>query len=115
MPFDFGGGANMYNSTVSASEGLKNMLKTAFGWSDATAYRHMGISGMNGLSDQQELTSVAHWTADPRLGQSNHLARLAFWSVNRDRPCPGGGVVSNCSGIAQNNWQFTQITATFTG
>jgi hypothetical protein len=35
-------------------------------------------------------------------------------SVNRDRPCPGGGV-SNCSGISQNNWQFTQITATFTG
>jgi chitodextrinase len=115
MPFDFGGGANMYNSTVSASEGLKTMLKSAFGWNDATAYRHMGISGMNGLSDQQELTSVSHWQQIRNYAQSNHLARLAFWSVNRDRPCPGGGVVSNCSGIAQNNWQFTQITATFTG
>ncbi|WP_327008073.1 cellulose binding domain-containing protein [Dactylosporangium sp. NBC_01737] len=115
MPFDFGGGANMYNSTVSASEGLKTMLKTAFGWNDDTAYRHMGISGMNGLSDQQELTSVAYWQQIRDWAQSHHLARLAFWSVNRDRPCPGGGVVSNCSGIAQNNWQFTQITATFTG
>jgi chitodextrinase len=115
MPFDFGGGANMYNSTVSASEGLKTMLKSAFGWNDATAYRHLGISGMNGLSDQQELTSVSHWQQIRNYAQSNHLARLAFWSVNRDRPCPGGGVVSNCSGIAQNNWQFTQITATFTG
>jgi hypothetical protein len=115
MPFDFGGGANMYNSTVSASEGLKTMLKTAFGWSDDTAYRHMGISGMNGLSDQQELTSVAYWQQIRDWAQSHHLARLAFWSVNRDRPCAGGGVVSNCSGIAQNNWQFTQITASFTG
>jgi hypothetical protein len=115
MPFDFGGGANMYNSTVSASEGLKNMLKTAFGWTDDQAYRHMGISGMNGLSDQQELTSVAYWQQIRDWAQSKHLARLAFWSVNRDRPCPGGGVVANCSGIAQNNWQFTQITATFTG
>ncbi|GAA2624520.1 cellulose binding domain-containing protein [Dactylosporangium fulvum] len=115
MPFDFGGGANMYQSTVSASEGLKNTLKSAFGWDDATAYRHMGISGMNGLSDQQELTSVAYWQQIRDYAQTNHLARLAFWSVNRDRPCPGGGVVSNCSGIAQNNWQFTQITASFTG
>ncbi|WP_432995823.1 fibronectin type III domain-containing protein [Dactylosporangium sp. CA-233914] len=115
MPFDFGGGANMYTSTVSASEGLKTMLKTAFGWNDDTAYRHMGISGMNGLSDQQELTSVAYWQQIRDYAQTHHLARLAFWSVNRDRPCPGGGVVSNCSGITQNNWQFTQITATFTG
>ncbi|MFG2044127.1 carbohydrate-binding protein [Dactylosporangium sp. NPDC048998] len=115
MPFDFGGGANMYNSTVSASEGLKAMLKSSFGWDDATAYRHMGISGMNGLSDQQELTSVAYWQQIRDYAQNNHLARLAFWSVNRDRPCAGGGVVSNCSGISQNNWQFTQITATFTG
>jgi chitodextrinase len=115
MPFDFGGGANMYNSTVSASEGLKAMLKSAFGWSDATAYQHMGISGMNGLSDQQETTTVANWQQIRDYAQNNHLARLAFWSVNRDRGCAGGGVVSNCSGIAQNNWQFTQITATFTG
>jgi chitodextrinase len=115
MPFDFGGGANMYQSTVSASEGLKTMLKTAFGWTDATAYRHMGISGMNGLSDQQENTSPAQWQQIRDYAQNNHLARLAFWSVNRDRPCPGGGVVSNCSGISQNNWQFTQITASFTG
>jgi hypothetical protein len=113
MPFDFGGGANMFQSTVNASEGLKNVLKNAFGWSDDTAYRHMGISGMNGLSDQQEQTSPATWTQIRDWAQARHLARLAFWSVNRDRPCPGGGVVSDCSGISQNNWQFTQITAAF--
>lgn len=113
MPFDFGGGANMFQSTVNASEGLKNTLKTAFGWTDAVAYAHMGISGMNGLSDQQELTSVATWTQIRDWAKSHGLNRLAFWSVNRDRPCPGGGVVSDCSGIAQNNWDFTRITAGF--
>ena len=56
MPFDFGGGADMYTSTVNASEGLKAQLKSTFGYTDAQAYSHMGISGMNGLSDQQELT-----------------------------------------------------------
>jgi hypothetical protein len=70
---------------------------------------------MNGLSDQQELTSPDTWTRIRDWANANHIARLAFWSVNRDRPCPGGGVVSNCSGISQNNWQFTSITAGFTG
>ncbi|WP_214413389.1 cellulose binding domain-containing protein [Sphaerisporangium fuscum] len=113
MPFDFGGGANMYQNTVNAAEGLKNALKSAFGWSDATAYAHMGISGMNGLSDQQENTTPAIWTQIRDWAKSKGLARLAFWSVNRDRGCPGGGVQSNCSGIAQSDWQFTSITAGF--
>ena len=101
--------------TKNATEGLKSKLKSTFGWDDATAYAHIGISGMNGLSDQQELTSPGTWTQIRDWANSHHIARLAFWSVNRDRPCPGGGVVSNCSGISQSNWQFTSITAGFTG
>ena len=84
---------------------------SAFGWSDAEAYGHMGISGMNGLSDQQEMTSVETWTGIRDWASSKGLGRLAFWAVNRDRPCAGGGVVSNCSGIDQPEWEFTRITA----
>jgi hypothetical protein len=115
MPFDFGGGADMYGNTVSAANGLRNLLMTTFGWSSATAYAHMGISGMNGLSDQQEVTTTAIWTNIRNWANTNHIARLSFWSVNRDRGCAGGGVVSNCSGIAQSDWAFTAITAGFTG
>ncbi|MFI7601070.1 chitinase [Actinoplanes sp. NPDC049681] len=113
MPFDFGGGSDMYQSTVNASEGLKNLLKTTFGYNDAQAYSHMGISGMNGLSDQQELTSPQTWTQIRDYAKSKGFARFTFWAVNRDRPCPGGGVVSNCSGIAQSDWEFTRISAGF--
>jgi len=112
MPFDFGS-SNIYNDTVGASEGLKNKLKATFGWTDAQAYAHQGISGMNGLSDQQELTSTATWQNITNWATSKSLGRLAFWSVNRDRGCAGGGVVSNCSGIAQPDWEFTRITAGF--
>ncbi|MGH3876753.1 MAG: chitinase [Actinophytocola sp.] len=112
MPFDFGSG-NIGQDTVNASEGLKNKLKSAFGWSDAEAYGHMGISGMNGLSDQQEMTSLDTWAQIRDYARNNGLARLAFWAVNRDRGCPGGGVVSNCSGIDQPDWEFTRITAGF--
>ncbi|KRD01456.1 MULTISPECIES: carbohydrate binding domain-containing protein [unclassified Streptomyces] len=115
MPFDFGGGSDMYGNTVNATEGLKNKLKSTFGWDDATAYAHIGISGMNGLSDQQENTTPAIWTSIRDWANGHHIARLAYWAVNRDRPCPGGGVVSNCSGISQSTWQFTSITAGFTG
>ncbi|WP_433253588.1 fibronectin type III domain-containing protein [Streptosporangium sp. CA-135522] len=113
MPFDFGGGANMYQNTINAAEGLKNALKSANSWTDAQAYAHMGISGMNGLSDQQEQTTPATWTQIRDWAKSKGLTRLAFWSVNRDRPCPGGGVQENCSGIAQADWEFTKITAGF--
>ncbi|TDC41339.1 chitinase [Actinomadura sp. KC345] len=112
MPFNFGG-SDMYADTVSASEGLKNALTSAFGWSDATAYSHMGISGMNGLSDQREVTDPATWTRIRDWARTNGLARLAYWSVNRDRPCPGGGVTASCSGIDQEPWEFTRITAGF--
>ncbi|WP_202638795.1 cellulose binding domain-containing protein [Bailinhaonella thermotolerans] len=112
MPFDFGG-TDMYQDTVNASEGLKNALKSAFGWTDAQAYARMGISGMNGLSDQQELTSPATWTRIRDWAKARGLTRLAYWAVNRDRPCPGGGVTSHCSGIAQADWEFTKITAGF--
>jgi len=113
MPFDFGGGADMYASTVGASEGLKSQLKTAFGYTDAQAYSHMGISGMNGLSDQQELTSTDTWTRIRDYAKNNNFARFTFWAVNRDRGCAGGGVVSDCSGIAQADWAFTRISAGF--
>jgi hypothetical protein len=115
MPFDFGGGSDMFGNTTRATDGLRDALKTNFGWSDATAYAHIGISGMNGLSDQSETTTPAIWTQIRDWANSHHIARLAFWSVNRDRPCAGGGVAENCSGISQTNWQFTKITAGFTG
>ncbi|GAA2546801.1 cellulose binding domain-containing protein [Winogradskya consettensis] len=112
MPFDFGG-TDMYAATVGASEGLKSQLKTAFGYTDAQAYSHMGISGMNGLSDQQELTTTDTWTRIRDYAKTNNFARFTFWSVNRDRGCAGGGVVSDCSGIAQADWEFTRISAGF--
>lgn len=115
MPFDFGGGADMYGNTVNAAEGLKTKLKSVYGWDDATAYAHIGISGMNGLSDQQEVTTPQTWTAIRDWANTHHIARLAFWSVNRDRGCAGGGVTETCSGIAQADWEFTKITAGFTG
>src|SRR5262249_18789484 len=59
MPFDFGGaGQNMGNLTTQAAEGLKNALKNAYHYSDDQAYRDMGISSMNGITDNNETVTV---------------------------------------------------------
>nr|WP_245778066.1 cellulose binding domain-containing protein [Lentzea xinjiangensis] len=112
MPFDFHS-SNIRTDTISAATGLKNKLKSTFGWSDAEAFKHVGISGMNGLSDHSELTTTDDWTAIRDWSKSNGLGRLAFWSVNRDRGGCDGQIAAHCSGIPQQELAFTKITAGF--
>ncbi|MET8446858.1 lectin [Streptomyces sp. NPDC005209] len=115
MPFDFGGaGQNMGNLTVRAAEGLKNAVKNAYGYSDDQAYRDMGISSMNGITDQNETVTVNDFRTILAYAQQHHLARLTFWSANRDRPCTGGPADS-CSGVGQSAWDYTRVFAAYTG
>jgi chitinase len=83
------------------------------GWDSATAYSHEGFSGMNGKSDAAEMFYQADFQTVYDYATSHGLGRFTFWSVNRDRPCAGGGVASNCSGIDQPMWEFTRITAAY--
>ncbi|MFD3651871.1 ricin-type beta-trefoil lectin domain protein [Streptomyces sp. NPDC058620] len=115
MPFNFGGaGQDMGQLTVRAAEGLKNAVKSAYGYSDDQAYRHTGISSMNGVTDNGETVTVADFRTILGYAQQRHLARLTFWSVNRDRPCTGGGA-DTCSGVAQQPWEFTRVFAQYQG
>jgi hypothetical protein len=117
MPFDFGGaGQNMGNLTMQATDGLKNALKTAYGYTDDQAYRHSGISSMNGITDASETVTVADFRTILSYAQTHHLARLTFWSANRDRPCPGAYPNDDtCSGVSQAAWDFTRTFAAYTG
>ncbi|WP_369194333.1 ricin-type beta-trefoil lectin domain protein [Streptomyces djakartensis] len=115
MPFNFGGaGQNMGQLSVRAAEGLKTAVKNAYGYSDDQAYRHTGISSMNGITDNGETVTVADFRTILAYAQQRHLARLTFWSVNRDRPCTGGGA-DTCSGVSQQPWDFTRVLAQYNG
>ncbi|MFJ7329943.1 ricin-type beta-trefoil lectin domain protein [Streptomyces cyaneofuscatus] len=115
MPFNFGGnGQNMGTLSVRAAEGLKTAVKNAYGYSDDQAYRHTGISSMNGTTDVGETITVADFRTILAYAQQRHLARLTFWSVNRDRPCTGGGA-DTCSGVGQQSWDFTRVLAQYRG
>ncbi|TDP94020.1 chitinase [Labedaea rhizosphaerae] len=117
MPFDFGAaGQDMGALTIQAAEGLKNTVRNAYGYTDDQAYRHSGISSMNGITDMNETVTVANFRTILSYAQQHHLARLTFWSVNRDRPCSGGGPGDDtCSGVSQQAWDFTRTFAQYTG
>ncbi|MFI5756689.1 ricin-type beta-trefoil lectin domain protein [Streptomyces sp. NPDC051569] len=117
MPFDFGGaGQNMGTLTTRAAEGLKTAVKNAYGYSDDQTYRSIGISSMNGITDDNETVTVADFRTILAYAQQHHLARLTFWSVNRDRPCGSGGPGDDtCSGVSQQAWDFTRVFAQYTG
>jgi hypothetical protein len=108
MPFNFDG-TNMVADTISATEGLKRVLKRTFGYSNAEAYAHMGISSMNGKTDAGETVDQAAFQKMAYYAAKKGLGRFTFWSVNRDRPCEGEP--NACSGIDQQPWDFTKIVA----
>ena len=71
---------------------------------------------MNGTTDESDETVTAPTSPHGGVRPAHHLARLTFWSVNRDRPCAGGSPVSDsCSGIAQSPLAFSTALSAFHG
>jgi chitinase len=118
MPFDFGARvSDMGQTSVAAAEGLDRDLASVYGLSAAAAYQHVGISSMNGATDESDETvSVADFQTMLAYAQRQHLARFTFWSVNRDRPCAGANKDSDsCSAIAQQPYEFSDLIAQYHG
>jgi chitinase len=118
MPFDFDAPvSDMGATSVAAARGLDATLVSAYHLSAAAAYQHVGISSMNGVTDESDETvSTSDFDTMLAFAQANHLARFTFWSVDRDRPCPTGQAASDsCSGVAQAPYAFTSIVAGYHG
>ncbi len=118
MPFDFGAPvSDMATVSIEAVNGLAADLAGAFHESEAAAYRQIGVSSMDGHTDEaDEAVSVANFDTLLSFAQSVHLARLTFWSVNRDRACAGADTsADSCSGISQQPYAFTDVIARYHG
>ncbi|MFJ9951224.1 chitinase [Kitasatospora sp. NPDC091207] len=114
MPFDFTThDGTMAAATVTAVTGLQRAVAAAYDWDDDKAWRHTGVSSMNGRTDQQgEQLTPADFRAVRDFAATRHLARFGFWAVNRDRPCAGGTfTTATCSGVQQAAYDFTRIVA----
>ncbi|MFJ2189710.1 chitinase [Kitasatospora sp. NPDC087861] len=116
MPFDFDRhSGSMVDATKSALSGLQQALVKAYGYDQDTAWRHAGLSSINGHSDSpDEVVSPADFQAMRDFAAAHHLARFTFWAVNRDRSCAGTfskDTASKCGGIQQSPYEFTKIVA----
>jgi hypothetical protein len=119
MPFDFGQhDGSMAQASVTATDGLARVLAdSGYGYSLDQAYRHTGLSSMNGDTDEaDETVSKADFSVLLGYARAHHLARFTFWAVNRDRSC-GAGLTKgdSCSGIAQQPYAFTELAAGYRG
>jgi hypothetical protein len=116
MDFDTGltSGTEIGQTEAIANDAI-GQLETIFGWSAATAWSHLGLQLMNGHTDQpSELFTQDTFNQLLAFARANHPAWFAYWSVNRDFPCPTGGAPEpwapgNCSNIPQNAYDFTKI------
>jgi hypothetical protein len=117
MPFDFGShSGSMGSATVSAVEGLKSVVKSKYGYSDSVTYAHIGLSSMNGKTDEtDETVTLADFNTILSYAQQHSIARFSFWSINRDRACGSGLDADSCSGISQQPYDFTKIVAQYHG
>ena len=115
MPFD--GGFNGGSSQVTALQGFNSQLMSTFGWTSAQAYAHEGFSGMNGRTDTGEYFYQSDFQTVLSFAESVGMSRFTFWSVNRDRGCNpvdnNDVISSDCSGVAQNPWDFPAYTVAF--
>ncbi|MCB5907407.1 chitinase [Streptomyces pinistramenti] len=117
MPFD--GGFNGAASQTAALTNFNGILRSTFGWDEATAYAHEGISQMNGRSDTGEYFTQADFQKVLDFATAHHLARFTNWSVNRDRQCSppdnNGKTSGTCSSVPQGAYDFTAYSVKFAG
>ncbi len=81
------------------------------------SYANIGVTPMIGQNDNSaEVFSEANAQALVNWADSNHLGRLAFWSVDRDQPCGGSANgLPSCSEISQQPLDFTKIFDGYSG
>jgi chitinase len=111
MTMDYGGAvADMGAAAISAAQGTVSIARGI--WS-GFGYGSLGITPMIGQNDQAgEIFTIANAQSLVSFANSTGVGRLAFWSIGRDQPCPGGaggGASPNCSSISQSALQFTSI------
>ena len=121
MDFDYGlTSGTQVSSDETVAGDVASQLESLYGWPAATAWSHIGITLMNGHTDQpSELFTQATFTSLLGFAQANHAAWFTFWSFNRDQACPAGAVEpwapGTCSNISQNTYDFTKIVAQYAG
>ncbi|MFI6977179.1 cellulose binding domain-containing protein [Embleya sp. NPDC050154] len=118
MTMEFGTSRPVWgDAVIAAAESTLRQMKEIWPTkSDAELKGMLAVTPMIGrnfngkIFVQSDATKLVTWA------NTNHIGRLAFWSVGRDNgSCPGGGVSPTCSSISQSPYEFTNLFKNFTG
>jgi hypothetical protein len=120
--FDYGlpAGQTQVSADETVAGDVASQLESLYGWSAATAWSHIGMTLMNGHTDQpSELFTPGTFISLRGFARLHHAAWFTFWSLNRDRQCPAGvtepWAPGTCSNITQARHAFTKIVAQYAG
>ncbi|RKE22356.1 glycosyl hydrolase family 18 protein [Streptomyces sp. TLI_171] len=120
MTFDYYDNAShdMAADTQTSAQGLYNQLAKLYPTkTSAQLWNMIGITEMLGIDDfgAAETFTVANATTVYNWAVAKGINELSFWALQRDNGgCPGTGGRDDCSGIAQNKWDFSHIFSQFT-
>jgi hypothetical protein len=111
---------DMGAAAISAAQGLFAQLQALYpSKTAAELWAMQGNTIMPGIDDYPRRTEVTYLSDAQRLldfARANGIGLLSMWAIQRDNGgCPGSGGSNDCSGIAQNTWDFTHLLAPFTG
>ena len=111
---------HMGAAAISAAQGLHTQLANLYpSKTSAQLWAMEGNTIMPGIDDypkKTEVTTVADAQQLVAFAQANGLNTLSIWAIQRDNGgCPGARGKNDCSGIAQNTWDFTHAMQPFTG
>jgi len=84
--------------------------------SDAELRKMLGVTPMLGRNFSGKIFEVSHARQLVDYANENKIGHLSFWSIGRDNgACPGGAISPICSGLAQEELEFTQVYRGFRG
>jgi len=122
MVFDYyqrkAGTVDMGNAAVMAAQNTNDQLESIFGVTSDHAWAMEGMTLLPGIDDfpkKTEVTSLSDAQTMLSLAQQHGMNFLSIWAIQRDNGgCPGTTDSNTCSGITQNDWDFSHLLERFT-
>jgi glycosyl hydrolase family 18 (putative chitinase) len=111
---------DMGAAAISAAQGLYGQLASLYPTkTPAQLWSMQGNTILPGIDDYPKKTEVTYLPDAQKLldfARTNGIGTLSIWVLQRDNGgCPGSRDKNNCSGIVQNDWDFTHLLQPFTG
>ena len=115
MTMEFGTSRSSWgDAVISAAEATLRQMRGVWPQkSDPELYSMLGVTPMLGRNFNGKVFEIRHAKQLVEWALQKKIGFLAFWSIGRDKGCPGSGISPSCSSIDQEDFEFTKIFVAF--